>query len=104
MVAVSAEMDSVKRQLIDELVHNADVSKQLCEQRLADTAAWFFSNKDRMPLDNLASRMDFVFKTCWLLIEMNALLLERVHELEGGKSTLWLPKGMNAKGSMKHFG
>jgi hypothetical protein len=104
MVAVSAEMDSVKRQLIDELVFNAEQSHLLAEQRLADTAAWFFENKDRIPLDNLASKVSFLTKTSWLLIEINALLLERIHELEGGKSTLWLPKGMNARGDVKKFG
>lgn len=104
MVAVSTEMDSVKRKLIDELVYNAETSSLLAEQRLADTAAWFFNNKDRIPLDNFASRASFMEKTNWLLIEIGALLLERIHELEGGKSTLWLPKGMNARGDVKKFG
>lgn len=104
MVAVSAEMDSVKRKLIEELHYNAENSQQQAEQRLADTAIWFFENKDRIPIDNLASRANFLIKAVWLLIEMNALLLDRVHELEGGKSTLWLPKGMNARGDMKKFG
>lgn len=104
MVAVSAEMDSVKHQLIDELVYNAETSHLLAEQRLADTAAWFFNNKDRLQKDNFRNRADFMEKTCWLLIEISALLLERVHELEGGKSKLWLPRGINARGDVRKFG
>jgi hypothetical protein len=104
MVAVSTEMDSVKRRLIDELEYNAEHSQQMAESRLAETAAWFFGNKDRMPIDNFASRADFLFKACWMLIETNALLLERIHELEGGKSKLWLPKGMKMSGDVKKFG
>jgi hypothetical protein len=104
MVAVSTEMDSVKRKLIEELHYNAENNQLLAEQRLADTAVWFFENKDRMPLDNLASRMEFIFKSVWMLIEMNALLLERIHQLEGGKSKLWLPRGVSMRGDVKKFG
>lgn len=104
MVAVSTEMDSVKRRLINELEYNAEHGQQLAEKRLAETAAWFFENKDRIPIDNLASRADFLMKACWMLIETNALLLERIHELEGKKSALWLPKGMKMMGDVKKFG
>lgn len=92
-----------KERLIDELVYNANVSQDILEQRLADTAAWFFSNKDRIPRDNLASRQAFLEKTCWLLIEINALLLERIRKSQGG-SHLWLPRGLNAQGDVRKFG
>lgn len=97
-------MDAVKAKLIEELQFNADSANQPAEQRLADTAAWFFANKDRIPLDNLASKQSFLEKTCWLLIEINALLLERVHKLEGRSDHLWLPRGMNARGDIRKFG
>lgn len=95
---------SQNKQLIDELTHNAVVSQDLAEQRLADTAAWFFANKDRIPRDNLASRQAFLEKTCWLLIEINALLLDRLHKAEGKSDTLWLPRGLNAQGDVRKFG
>lgn len=90
--------------LISELIHNAQVSQEILEQRLADTAAWFFANKDRIPRDNLASRQLFLEKTCWLLIEINALLTDRLHKVEGKSETLWLPRGLNAQGDVRKFG
>lgn len=90
--------------LINELMHNAQVSNKILEQRLADTAAWFFANKDRIPLDNLASKQKFLEKTCWLLIEICALQAERLHEIEGGRTQLWLPRGMQVTGDIKKFG
>lgn len=93
-----------REQLISELIHNAQVSEEILEQRLADTAAWFFANKDRIPRDNLASRQAFLEKTCWLLIEINALLLERVRKVSGREGGLWLPRGINAQGDIRKFG
>ena len=90
--------------LINELMHNAKVADKILEQRLADTAGWFFANKDRIPLDNLASKQKFLEKTCWLLIEICALQTERIHELEGNKGGLWLPRGMQVHGDVRKFG
>lgn len=91
-------MSRENERLINELMHNAKVAEKPLEQRLADTAAWFFHNKDRIPLDNLASKQRFLEKTCWLLIEICALQADRIHKLEGGSGTLWLPRGMLADG------
>ena len=90
--------------LIAELQHNAEVSEEMLEQRLADTAAWFFANRGRIDKMNVIKKCEFLEKTCWLLIEMNALLTDRVHKLEGKSATLWLPRGMNAKGDVRQFG
>lgn len=90
--------------LIEELQHNAQVSSQLLEQRLADTAAWFFANKGRIDKMNLGKRVDFLEKTCWLLIEIAALQADRLHKVEGKSATLWLPRGMNAHGDVRHEG
>lgn len=91
--------------LVAELCHNAQVADKLLEQRLADTAAWFFANKDRIPLDNLASKQKFLEKAVWLLIEISALQAARIHELEGGKGgLLWLPRGMQVNGDVRKFG
>lgn len=90
--------------LIAELQHNAEMSQELLEQRLADTAAWFFANKGRIPKMDLGKRCDFLEKTCWLLIEINALLTDRVHKVEGKSATLWLPRGVNATGDVRRYG
>lgn len=90
--------------LINELQHNAQVSNELLEQRLADTAAWFFANKDRISPMDLQKKVQFMEKTCWLLIEINALLADRLHQREGAAGKLWLPRGMNANGDIRQFG
>lgn len=97
-------MSRENERLINELCHNAQVADKILEQRLADTAAWFFANKDRIPLDNLAAKQKFLEKTVWLLIEICALQTERIHELEGGKNLLWLPRGMQVEGDIRKFG
>jgi hypothetical protein len=83
--------------LIQELHHNATVSgNRPLERRLADTAIWFHKNRSRIPMDNLAAKQRFLEKGFEILIEINALLLERVRELEGTRTSknLWLPRGM----------
>ena len=92
---------SGETRLINELIHNAEVTDKNLEQRIADTAACFFANKDRITLDNLASKQKFLEKAVWLLIEICALQTERIHELEGGKNLLWLPRGMQVKGDVR---
>lgn len=91
--------------LIEELRFNAEVSNQKpLEQRLADTAAWFFHNKDLIPPANLQKRCDFYEKTCHLLLEIAALQLERHREATGSKTGLWLPRGLEAHGDVRKFG
>lgn len=97
-------MSRENERLIEELMHNAQVADKPLEQRLADTAAWFFANKDRIPRDNLASKQAFLEKTVWLLIEICALQAERIHQVEGRSTHLWLPRGMNATGDIRKFG
>jgi hypothetical protein len=93
--------------LINELMHNANASgNKPLEQRLADTTVWFYKNKDRIPRDNLAGRQAFLEKAFWIALEINALLLERVHELEGMKpgASLWMPRGVTVNGDVRKFG
>jgi hypothetical protein len=84
--------------LIRELEYNATASgNRPLERRLADVAIWFHRNKNRIPLDNLAARQAFLQKGFETLLEVDALLLERLHEAEAarkGRSSLWLPRGM----------
>lgn len=87
-----------EQKLIEELMHNAMASgNRPLERRLADLTLWFYQNKQRISRDNLATRQELLERGFWILLEVNALLLERNHELEAakrGQSALWLPKGM----------
>lgn len=91
---MSKQPSQVERQLIEDLMHNAKVAggKPL-EQRLADTALWFHMNKDRIPPDNIKKRAEFMEIGFWCLLEINALLLERIRS-ETGSKTLFLPSGL----------
>jgi hypothetical protein len=83
--------------LIEDLLYNATMSgNRTLERRLADLSIWFYRNKNSIPLDNLASRQAFLQKAFWISLEVIALLLERIHELESAKRSekLWLPRGM----------
>jgi hypothetical protein len=88
--------------LIDELLYNVNVSGgKTLEKRIADLAVWFHRNKGRIPLDNLAARQAFLTTAFETMIEVQALLIERQHELEAlkrGRSRLWLPRGMKVNG------
>lgn len=95
------------RRLIDELMYNAKVSgNRTCERRLADLTAWYYSNADTFAQNNLEGQVAFLKKTIWILIEEQALLLERLHEVEtAGKSKhLWTPAGMMVEGDMRDNG
>ncbi len=89
--------------LVEGLLHNAAASgNQTLERRLADTAVWFYKNIDHIPLDNLAARQMFLQKSFWILLEIQALLLERLREEKATK--LWLPKGVTMAGDARSFG
>lgn len=91
-------------ELINGLTHNASVSGgHPLEQRLADTAIWFHMNKDRIPRDNLASRQAFLEKGFWCMLEISALLLERLRSERASKA-LWIPNGIDIQGDVKRYG
>ena len=89
--------------LISELMHNAAVSgNQTLERRLADTAVWFHHHKHDIARDNLAARQAFLEKAMWIMLEIEALMLERIRS--SNKNALWLPTGMLHDGAdMKSF-
>lgn len=90
--------------LIHELNHNATASgNQTLERRLADLTVWFYKNKDSIARDNLAARQAFLEKSFWIMLEVNALLLERIREEKSSKA-LWLPKGVRLNGDVRQFG
>jgi hypothetical protein len=90
--------------LIKQLEEIAGRTDLPFERRLIDTAVWFHKNKDSIPRDDLTKRLDFMEKTFDIVIELMALSLDRVQQVERGSSQLFLPKGMSMKGNLKHFG
>ncbi len=89
--------------LVEGLLHNAQASgNKLLERRLADTSIWFYKNMENIPIDNLAARQAFLQKAFWIILEIQALLLERMREDK--KSGLWLPSGMEVTGDVRKFG
>ena len=88
--------------ILEELAYNANASgNKPLERRTADLAIWFWQNHQRIPRDNLAARQAFFEKALWTFMEVNALLVERLHEVEAmkrGKSRLYLPRGLRANG------
>ena len=96
-------MGAVEDRLIDDLMHNANVSgNQALERRLADTAVWFYRNAGGIARDNLAGRQAFLEKALWINLEINALLLERMRRTSGSNA-LWIPSGMKLMDDMKEF-
>ncbi len=94
-------------QLIDTLDHILNTGGQRpLERRLIDTAIWFHRNKPRLARENVMARLEFLETTCDTLIEMGALLTQRMQEVEGLKShaTLWLPKSISKRGDVEVFG
>lgn len=88
--------------LLEELEYNAKASgNKMLERRMADVAIWYYQNRSRVPPENLAARQALLEKALWTLLEVNALLTERLHELEAmkkGRSRLWMPRGMKVNG------
>lgn len=91
-------MRPLDAQLIDDLQFNARVSggKDL-ETRLADTALWYFKNKAAIDQLNLDKRLQHQAIAIECLIEISALLLERLRHTTGSKS-LYLPAGVRMNG------
>lgn len=100
-------MASREEVLLEELLNNARVSgNQVLERRLADLAVWYYQNKTRIPPENLTAKMAFLEKAMWILLEVNALQVERIHELEARSKSksLWLPKGLVVEGDIRRYG
>ena len=89
----------ITEQLLNDLEKIASMNMLPLERRLCDTAIWFHRNKDRVPREDLAKRLDFMEKTLEIFIELAALLVDRTQRLEGkGKDTpLWLPSNIKLR-------
>ena len=98
---------TITPQLVDALDQLVATAGHLpLERRLIDTAVWFHRNKPRLARENLMGRVDFLEKTCDILIELCALTLQRMQNVEGRpkSQSLWLPKGMEQKSMGRKFG
>src|SRR5262245_17012066 len=91
-------MASSSAVLLEELQNFARSSgNKPLERRLADLSVWFYNNKNRIAPENLMMRQAFMEKALWTMVEVQALLVERIQELEYNgkrKSSLFLPRGM----------
>jgi hypothetical protein len=97
-------MNISRRELVEGLQHNARVADgHPLEQRLADTALWFSANVGSIPIDNLAAKQAFLEKGFWCMLEISALLLERLRNERASKA-LYIPNGMNYVGDLKRYG
>lgn len=95
-----------REKLIHELEGIASNVTLPLERRLVDTAVWFHKNKDRIPIENLGSRVEFLTKSLDIAIELIAMLAERLHQAEQrpGSQKLYLPRGIDVRGDLKRFG
>lgn len=93
-------------QLIDALEEISLMTHLPLEQRLVDTALWYYRNRPRIAQENLPKRLEFAEKSLEIIIEMFALTVQRLQRAEGRpkSSSLWLPAGMEAKGDIRRFG
>jgi hypothetical protein len=84
-------------QKLEDIAHRTELPY---EKRLMETALWFHKNKDRIPREAMAKRVDFLETAVDCLLEMLAMNLERLQGTEGraASSSLWLPNGMKMNG------
>lgn len=95
-------MSSRSEVILEELENIATRSGgKMLERRLADLAIWFYRNNKRLAPDNVMARQAFMEKAFWTMIEVQALILERMQEMElsrKGPSRLYLPAGIRVNG------
>ena len=65
------------------------------ERRLIETAVWHHRNAPRIPAEDLKKRAEFAERNCDIILEILAMVVERLQDLEGrhAGSSLWLPRG-----------
>jgi hypothetical protein len=89
--------------LINALIGNAQANgNRPLEQRLADLTVWFYRNRKFIDVNNIHKRMKLFEDGFWILLEVNALLMDRVQEIENQRksASLWLPRGMKIEGDL----
>lgn len=97
----------ISPQLVNALDEIAGQAGHLpLEQRLIDLTVWYFRNKPRLSKEAIGLRLDFAERTAEIMIELAALIVQRLQQAEGRPKSqnLWLPRGVEAKGSLRKFG
>ena len=89
-------MSEINDSLIRKLEEISTETHLPLEQRLIDTAIWYHKNRERIPSENLKSRLDFTEKAFDIMLEMIAMLVNRMQLAEGRPKSrsLWMPNGM----------
>lgn len=66
------------------------------EDKIRDTVVWFYENRNRIPPQDLGKRMAFLTKAMMCIMEIQALVLKDIQELEqrSPRSQLWLPSSV----------
>jgi hypothetical protein len=97
--------DVFTKKMIDELEDMANDVALPFEKRLIQTAVWFHRNKDRIPRENVPQRLDFLEKTMDIMLELMALSLDRMQNVENRRksSILWTARGMDVHGDVTKF-
>lgn len=85
-----------KDNLIRELEEVAGRTNLPLERRVMDTALWFHKNWDTMDEADVLRRIKFLGKALDIMIELNVMLIERLHEAENRRKspTLYTPRGL----------
>lgn len=76
------------------------------EDRLGEWAIWFHQNKRRIPPEDLKKQNLFLLKAMDGCLEVLALALKDIQELERRHplKQLWLPKDVAVNGDLTKFG
>jgi len=89
--------------LIKALIRNAQaMGNRPLEQRLADLTVWFYRNRKAVAPENLHLRQKLTEDALWIMLEVIALTMDRLQEVEhkGKSERLWLPNGIKVEGDL----
>jgi hypothetical protein len=89
--------------LIRSLISNAQaMGNRPLEQRLADLTVWFYRNRKGISPENLHLRQKLSEDTLWIMLEVIALTMDRLQELEHERKSknLFLPRGIKVEGDL----
>ena len=89
--------------LIKALIGNAQaMGNRPLERRLADLTVWFYRNRKSISPDNLHLRLKLAEDALWIMLEVIALTMDRLQELEhrGKSEHLWIPNGITVESDL----
>jgi hypothetical protein len=83
--------------LITAMEHALETAEAPFDRRLLETGIWYYKNAQRIPEENLKGRLELQEKTNEIVLEMFAMVLERIRKAEGRSNVLFTPKGLDIK-------